>query len=152
MGPVTVLTFNEIEEALALKQRLEQAGICAEIQDDHEVQKLWFMSHPLASVHLNVPEAEQERVIHLLKEWDAREGVLQDAIHCPECGSPRIQFPQFTRRIASAWLGGLLCALGLMQRQFYCKDCHYTWPVAVKLRKRTDLLGWPKKQARSSRS
>ncbi len=152
MGPVTVLTFNELEEALPLKQRLEQSGICAEIQDEHGVQKLWFMSHPLASVHVKVREADKQQAIQLLKEWDAREGILRDAIHCPECGSPRVQFPQFTRRIAAAWVGALLCALGIMQRKFYCTDCHFTWPVAVKLREPTGLLGWPKKQARSSES
>ncbi len=149
MGPVTVLTFNDMEEALPLKQRLEQAGICAEIQDDDEVQKLWFMSHPVASVHVKVPEAEEEHARHLLKEWDAREGILRHAIHCPECGSPRVQYPQFTHKIAASWIGGLLCALGLMERKFYCKDCHYTWPVAVKVPPAQDLLGWPKKQAHS---
>ena len=44
MHPITVLTFNEVEHAQPLKERLEQAGIPAQIHDDRKLEKYYFVS------------------------------------------------------------------------------------------------------------
>src|SRR5207247_6872307 len=145
MKMVTEATFNEPEDAEPLKQRLEAAGIHAEIKDERKLQKYWFMSDPLAGVHLRVDREQFEMAGQLLRQWDASEGVLKHAIHCPACGSSRVEFPQFTRKFVSPGLYAVLCALGLFERRFYCEDCHFTCPLSQKLEPPTDLLGWPMK-------
>ncbi|HXG46623.1 MAG TPA: hypothetical protein VNO52_03290 [Methylomirabilota bacterium] len=146
MRMVTAATFNEPEDAEPLRTRLEAAGIRAEVQDERKRQKYWFLSEPLAGVHLRVDHDRFESASRLLSEWDATEHVLHAAIHCPACDSSRVEFPQFTRKFVSPGLYAVLCALHLFERKFYCQDCHYTWPVSEKLPRRTDILGWPVKE------
>jgi hypothetical protein len=38
----------------------------------------------------------------------------------------------------------LLISMGFAEKNFYCKDCHYTWPPKPKRKPERDLLGWPK--------
>jgi hypothetical protein len=146
MEKVTVLTFNEPEHAEPARRRLEEAGIPATINDERKLQKYWFISEPLAGIQVCVPLPEYERARKLLHEWDATEGILREAIHCPECGSSRVEYPQFTRKFITPTFGALLAAIGLVQREFYCVECQYTWPVKQRVRAETDILGWPIKQ------
>jgi len=146
MKMVTEATFNKPEEAEPLKKRLEAAGIRAEIQDERKLQRYWFMSEPLAGVHLRVDRNQYENASRLLHDWDAAEGVLKNAVHCPACSSSRVEFPQFTRKFVSPGFYAVLCALHVFERKFYCEDCHFTWPVQQKIDQPTDLLGWPVKE------
>jgi hypothetical protein len=146
MDVVTVLTFNEPEQAEPLKQRLEQAGIHAQIYDERKLQRFGFLSpEPLAGIRLRVDRKDFERARELLREWHEREGALRDAIHCPECGSSRVEYPQFTRKFVLPNFGALLCAIGLMEWEFYCQECQFTWPRKVNVPPKLDILGWPKK-------
>jgi hypothetical protein len=69
--------------------------------------------------------------------------LLQGQICCLQCGSPRVEYPQFTRKFITTTAADLACLLGLMERKFYCLDCHHTWPAAHQVRHRTDALNWP---------
>jgi hypothetical protein len=142
---VTEATFNEPEEARPLCERLEAMGIHAEVKDERNLQKYWFMAEPLAGVHLRVDRHDYERAHQLLTNWDAADGALKHAIHCPECGSSRIEFPQFTRKFISPSFYAVLCKLRLFEKKFYCEECHLTWPLSEKLPPRLDALGWPAK-------
>jgi hypothetical protein len=37
------------------------------------------------------------------------------------------------------------CFLHIVDKEFYCQKCHYTWPVSEVLRPETDVLNWPAK-------
>ena len=147
MEPVTVLTFNDMEEAEPLKQRLKQAGIPAAIYDERKLQKVFLCRETLAGIRLRVDRKDFERARVLLLEWHRQDGALRNAIHCPECGSSRVQYPQFTRKFVLPNFGALLCAVGLMQWEFYCQECQFTWPERVNVPPKLDILGWPKKES-----
>ncbi|HKQ36594.1 MAG TPA: DUF2007 domain-containing protein [Verrucomicrobiae bacterium] len=145
MEPVTVLTFNEPEQAEPLKQRLEDAGISAAIYDERRLQRVFLSRESLAGIRLRVDRKDFDRARLLLFGWDRHDRALKDAIHCPECGSSRIQFPQFTRKFVLPNFGALLCAVGLMEWKFYCQECQLTWPRKENVRPNLDVLGWPRK-------
>lgn len=129
MKEKTIATFNSPEQAEPLKQQLEQAHIHAEIEDETMMERLWFVAHPLASIRVKVPVEDYENAQKLMRVWDTENGVLQNAIRCPECGSSRIEYPQYTKNsVLPNVLGGVLSGLGLLEREFYCRDCQYTWP------------------------
>ncbi len=93
---------------------------------DRALEKLWFVhkSHP---VRIEVPCDQFELAEEMLIESDAR-GSLPDAIHCPECKSLRVQYPQFAHKsVIPNVIVGLMATFG-GQKDFYCEDCHYTWP------------------------
>lgn len=143
MKMVKEATFNELEEADPVRQRLEAAGIQADIKDRRKHHHFWGMAPPIAAVHLRVPKQQYEQADHLLHTWDSSEGILKCAIRCPECDSFHVEFPQFTRKFLSTRIEAGLFMLHILERRFYCKDCHYTWPLVVEVPKPLDPLGWP---------
>lgn len=124
---VTIATFNDAAKAEPLKQRLEQAGIPALVQDDSMLERVWFVKEKLANVRVKVESRDYERALELLRQWDV-DGALRDAVRCPECKSPRVEYPQFTRKFFLPNLVGLFASLGGTPKEFYCQDCHFTWP------------------------
>jgi hypothetical protein len=126
---MSVALFNDRPKAEPLRERLAQAGIPAEIHDELRLEKLWFACKTDCGVRLEVPASQFERAEDMLIEWDAKEGALRDAIHCPECGSLRVDYPQFTRKSLLTNLAmGVAANVGLMEKEYYCEDCHFTWP------------------------
>jgi len=129
MNRIPVAVFSSSANAEPLKQRLIQAGVQAEIHQELRLEKLWFVSKNSAGARLDTPADQFERACQLLLDWDTTEGTLRDAIRCPECRSLRVDYPQFTRKsFIPNLLMGLSAQIGLVEKEFYCQDCHYTWP------------------------
>ncbi len=143
MNTVPVATFHELEPAQRLHERLQQAGISAIINDESRRERLWFMSEPLAAVHVEVPQPKYLEARQLIQVWDTEGGVLHSAVRCPECSSSRVEYPQLTRKFITPIIARLFMALGVIGKEFYCLDCHLTWPGAYKLPKKLDILGFP---------
>jgi hypothetical protein len=142
---LTLATFNEKPPAEALKDRLIEAGLHADLVDDAGAQALFFMSrHPRANMIVRVRKEEYEKAKSLLQEWE-KDGVLAEAVRCPQCGSSRIEYPQFSRRTAGSMFFALLSAAHLIPREYYCEDCQFTWPDKVTAEIDRDALNWPRK-------
>lgn len=142
---ITVATFNDREPAEDIAARLRSAGFAAVVYDESNEQK-WklFNLKPRAHLRVRVHTADEAGALALLEEWAADPSVTQ-AVHCPECGSSRIEFPQFSRRTIMGALPAALAATGVIEKQFYCDSCHHTWsaePATVAAE--VDSLNWPK--------
>jgi transposase-like protein len=125
---VTIATFNEPAKAKRLKDRFEQAGIKADIHNEGHLQTVAFMSKPQANVKVQVDDQDFERGQQLMVEWEATDpDVASAVIRCPQCGSPRIEYPQLTRKALTPAMASILFALKIFPKEFYCEDCHYTW-------------------------
>lgn len=140
-------TFNDRDHAQPVVNRLQQAGFHARLHDETNWQK-HRLAEKLASVKVQVEESEYETAKQRLKEWDATEHWLDQAVCCPECGSPDVDFPQVTRKFILPSLHALFYRLGLEEKQFYCNTCHHTWPLRVKVEPERDPLNWPIKNSR----
>lgn len=143
MKTVPLATFNELEPAQTLQQRLKQTGIPATIYDESKLERFAFMSKPLAAIHVEVPQPQYLEARQLLTLWDTEHGVLQAAVRCPDCGSSRIEFPQLTRKFASPAVLRLFMSLHVIPPEFYCLDCHFTWPIEAPVERKLDVLGFP---------
>jgi hypothetical protein len=129
MNRIPVALFNERAGAEELGSRLRQAGVPAEIHDELRLEKLWFASKSSTGVRLEVPANQFERSAQLLIDWDIAGGALHGAIRCPECHSFRVHYPQFARHSLFTNLAlGFLSTSGLIDKEYYCEDCHFTWP------------------------
>jgi predicted RNA-binding Zn-ribbon protein involved in translation (DUF1610 family) len=141
---ITVATFNEPVPAEALKDRFCKTGLHAEVMDESSAQAFFFMSRdPRAHMRVRVPEEELETAKEMIRLWEP-EGVMSQSVRCPQCGSSRIEYPQFSRRILGSAFFGLLSAAHLFPREYYCEDCHFTWPDKVPLEVDRDALNWPR--------
>jgi len=141
---LTVATFNDVPPAEALKDRLIEAGFHAELTDDAGAQRIFLLSpHPRANLHVQVRKEEYEAGKTRMHEWE-KEGMLDEAVRCPQCGGSRIEYPQFSRRTAESMFFSLLTAAHLIPREYYCEDCQFTWPDKVKVEVERDHLNWPR--------
>lgn len=142
---ITVATFNSPAAAEHLAARLRDTGCAATVYDESGEQK-WklFNLKPRAHLRVRVPEPEEQRALATLTEWKF-DSVLAEAVRCPECGSSRIEFPQFSRRTIMGALPAALAATGIIDQEFYCESCHFTWPAEEPGPEvERDVLNWPK--------
>lgn len=124
---VTIATFDEAAKAKHLKKRFEEVGVKADLHNEGRLQAVATMSQPHANAKVLVTEEDFERANTLLMEWEATDPEIGAAIRCPQCKSPRIEYPQMTRKFLTPWLASILFALKIFPKEFYCQDCHFTW-------------------------
>jgi hypothetical protein len=142
-----VATFSELDSATAVRDKLEKDGIRAKVVDHSKFQKFVLFSKPLACDKVLVEEADFEKARQLLERADKQDHILRNEIVCLQCGSPHVDYPQFARKfITTTFFGVLFTLLRVMDKTFYCQDCHHTWPETEILRPRTDALNWPAAQ------
>ncbi len=129
MNWTRIALFLDVAAAELARGRLARVGVQAELHPGPLVARLWFVSKRERGLRLEVPVSESETAAFLLHQWENGTGVLQAAIRCPGCGSLRVDFPQFTEKsIFTNVAMGLAAEAGLIERYFYCEDCHNTWP------------------------
>jgi hypothetical protein len=146
MRTVTLATFNDVDHALPVVNRLQQLGFHPQLLDETKWQKHRF-AETLASVKVRVDENEFEPARKQLKDWNSSEHLLDQAVCCPECGSADVDYPQVTRKFMMPTLHMLLFKLGLNEKEFYCHTCHHTWPLRKKMEPERDALNWPIKNS-----
>lgn len=143
MKTVPLATFNDLNQAQSLQSLLIQAGISATIHDESKLERFWFMSEPLAARHVEVEQHNFLRARELMLEWEREGGAEKGVIHCPECGSSRVEFPQITRKFLMPMVQTVFMAAHLMPREYYCEDCHFTWPKEKPAEPERDILNFP---------
>ncbi len=143
---VTVAAFNEREPADLLAARMRQSGFSADVHDESQEQKLKFFNlTPRAHLQVRVPSGEEDRALATLAEWSS-DPVLSAAVRCPECGSLRVEFPQFSRKTIVGALPAVLAAAGVIEKNYFCLACNHTWPPkAPAPEPKLDRLNWPEK-------
>jgi hypothetical protein len=128
MTRVRVALFELPQAAEVVRQRLEKAGIAAEIHAEACLASLWFVFGKALGARLEVPIRLETVASRLLAEWDVAENGLPAVLRCPECGSFRVDYPQVTHKSVMTNLAlGLIAVVGLLERDYYCEDCHCMW-------------------------
>lgn len=143
MKTLPIVTFNELARAQQLQHQLERSGIPARIHDETKLERFWFMCEPLAAVHVEVQKSDYLRAQRMIEESTDMRATMAAAVRCPECRSPRVEFPQITRKFITPVIQVALMAVHAIPREYYCLDCHYTWPKVKPVRPELDTLGWP---------
>ena len=129
MSTLTVAIFRNNAQAEPIANRLISSGIKAEVHDGLALAKFWFVSRKEAGVRLEVPADQLEKACNLLLDLPE----MQNAIRCLKCRSFRVEYPQFTHKsMLPNLVVGLLAAIGRVEKQYYCSECHHTWPKDTK--------------------
>ena len=125
---VPIALFSSPERAKPLQERFLGAKLAAQLQGESPLARMWFVPKREAGVRLMVPAEQFETAEQRLREWDAQ-GALREAIRCPECHSLRVRYPQYAEHsLLTNVIAGLATTVGLVEKDFFCEDCHFTWP------------------------
>jgi hypothetical protein len=129
MKRLPVVLFSDRGIAVSIQHRLAQTGIDATLNEKPPLAHLWFIPKGHACIRVEVPAGRLEQAEHFLLDLDNAEGALRQAVRCPECSSLRVDYPQYAKHSLLTNLAmGLLAELRVLERDFYCEDCHYAWP------------------------
>jgi hypothetical protein len=124
----SVALFSDRAKAEQIEQRLKQGGFTTCIAPEPPLARLWFVSKRSAHF-LEVPTEQFGRAEQFLLELDRSENALSGSIRCPECRSLRVDYPQYARNSLLTNLAmGTAAELGVVEKTFYCQDCHFMWP------------------------
>jgi Zn finger protein HypA/HybF involved in hydrogenase expression len=125
---VTIATFDEAARAKHLKQRFQESGVRADVLTEGRMQAAASRAEAHANVRVQVEEAQFAKAQQLMLEWEQSDAEIGAAIRCPQCGSPRIHYPQMARKFPfTTGLFGILLALKIIPKEYYCEDCQNTW-------------------------
>ena len=130
---VKVAVFEELIEARVLEVFFNKRRIEARTYHDKILQLLLFLCPPRSTYQVQVRHGFAKHAIELLETDLDAPTILQKAIHCPECGSLSVDYPQLTRK---SFLPTLLMHLGIVARviehQCCCEHCHCVWYLSKK--------------------
>lgn len=149
---MTVATFDSEVDADRLRARFDEAGIGAEVLDERAEQRFLFFSKPHSGLKVRVGKDQVEQADRLMREWDRAEGILTDAVCCPECGSYAVEYPQFSRKTYQSVFFAMLTALRFMRRLYYCKECQFTWSPEPAVKRELDVLNWPIRKPKAKKA
>lgn len=126
---INLATFNDPEDAHALCRLLRRESVEAQVQDERRLQRNWFLTRRArAGIHVRVPEPSFAYASDLIERSNAARDIVRFAVHCPSCRSPRVHFPQMTRKnLLPTLMAQLLVLVGVMRQEYYCEACQYTW-------------------------
>lgn len=131
-----VAVFDRLDAGKSLENFLRERGLEARTYDDKLFRYFLFLRPPHVTYHVQV---RTNQFAEAAKSLEANPpAVLSMALHCPACGSLRINYPQMTRRFI---LPTILLHLGIIFRivehECYCEHCHHMWnlPADVRFRK-----------------
>lgn len=125
---VNVALFESMRDGEKLVEVLRNKKFEARVHFDRVLQMFLFLCPPHATYRAQVRADDLKIVAHLLETDPEFVPVLERAIHCPSCGSLRVNYPQMTRKF---FLPTLLLHLGIIFRviehEAYCEHCHHIW-------------------------
>ena len=129
MDLVDLASFDDESAMEAFSEHLKANGVGTDTYDEGDLQRFIYMSKPKASKKIQVREENYVRGVHLLIDFEKSHPHLAPLVHsCPECGSFAVEYPQYTRKFFTPLLVEWLSNIGLFEKEFYCRKCHYTWP------------------------
>ncbi len=123
---VDIALFEDLSDGKVLHTFLEGRGLEARTYDDKAFRYFLFLRPPQVTYRVQVRKNDFG---HALGFITAKPPViLEKALHCPSCGSLRVNYPQMTRKFI---LPTILLHLGIIFRVIehdcYCEHCHEMW-------------------------
>ena len=129
-----IAVFEESNEAQVLEAFFRNKGIDARTYNDKILRLFLFLRPPRMTFRVQVRHGFFKYAMDLLETESSVSALLQKAIHCPDCASLHVEYPQMTRKF---FLPTLLLHLGIIFRvikhECYCENCHCIWNLPERL-------------------
>jgi hypothetical protein len=123
-----VAVFDSMDNGKALEAILREKGFEARTYDDKWFRYFLFLRPPMVTYRVQVRKNHMEGANKFLAA--SSPAILSRAVHCPECESMRVNYPQMTRQFV---LPTILLHLGIIFRavdhQCYCEHCQHMWSL-----------------------
>ena len=129
-GWADVAVLEELNDGQMLAAFLQAQRLEARTYDDKLFRYLLFLRPPRVTYRVQVRKNAFRAATEFLER--NAPAILEKAIHCPSCGSLRVNYPQMTRKFFTPTVllhFGLI--LRLIDHECYCESCHYDWNLSL---------------------
>jgi hypothetical protein len=121
-----VAVYENATEGQALETLLRSMGYEARTYNDRLFRYFLFLRPPRVTWRVQVRRDGFSDATNALQKRSP--SILDQAIHCPSCGSLQVNYPQMTRKFI---LPTVLLHLGILfhviEHECYCEHCHHMW-------------------------
>lgn len=121
-----IAVFEELAAATGVETFLRGKGFKTRTHDDKWFRYFLFLRPPRVTYHVQVHHDDLKSADHVL--LSSTPELLTPALHCPDCKSLRVAYPQMTRKF---FLPTILLHAGILLRlvdhECYCEHCHSIW-------------------------
>ena len=126
---VDVAVFESEASGRMLAGLLGESGFEARTYDDKLFRYFLFLRPPRITYRVQV---RNNHFAEATRQLEAKApAVLEEAVHCPSCGSLRVNYPQMTRKFI---MPTVLLHLGIifrvLEHECYCESCHGIWNLS----------------------
>src|SRR5438067_866551 len=94
-----VAVFQDLNTGKSVETLLTNQLLTARTYDDRFFRRFLFLRPPRMTYRVQVHPQDLARALDYLRA--AAPNALREAIHCPDCGSLRISYPQMTRKFVT---------------------------------------------------
>src|SRR5271170_6559041 len=95
---VNVAVFEESNDAQVLEALFKNKRIQARTYNDKIFRLLLFLCPPRVTFRVQVRHGFFKYAMDFLETEPGVPAILQKAVHCSDCGSLRVEYPQMTRK------------------------------------------------------
>lgn len=124
---VDVAIFENLMDGLKLETFLKQSRFTTRTYNHRMLQLFLFLCPPHAIFHIQVRSNDYKVVADILNRNPTAKELVQKAIHCPQCHSLRVLYPQMTHDFSLPALVGII--FHMKNHEAYCENCHHRWTL-----------------------
>ena len=132
--PIPIASFDHLPPGQTLVRELTARGFSAALLNETAEQTMkFFTAAPRGQFRVTVPPDRMVAALEAfgqltpLPEDQAFACPLRQVIRYPDCGSTRVEYPQFSRNTIIGALPAVAAAVGMVEPEFFCQACHFTW-------------------------
>jgi len=127
MNSILIAAFEKRQAAEALAAYLLEKDIHATLMDLTVSMPGNALPADFAKYQVRVSEPDAPAAVQATSHTDNGITLMTTAIRCPECGSVRVQYPEFPRNFVVPFLFRLLVKSGAVQGAYACLTCKHEW-------------------------
>lgn len=125
---VNIAVFENLGDGRVLETFFRNHRIETRSYDDKMFRYFLFLRPPRVTYRVQVHSNAHRAAMEILNGAPESSAMLENALHCPFCGSLQVNYPQMTRKFI---LPTILLHLGIIFRvirhEAYCESCHHVW-------------------------
>ena len=127
MNSTLIAAFEKQQDAEALAGYLQQKNIHTTLVDLTVSMPGNALPADFAKYQVRAPEPDAPAAVQATSHTDDGIQLMKPAIRCPECGSVRVQYPEFPRNFVVPFLFRLLVKSGAVRGSYACLTCKHEW-------------------------
>ena len=123
-----IAAFENRFEAEKLFQLLEDRGVPSTLVDLSVQQPENAIPPDFAQYQIQVQESDEKAAEAIAYGTEEGLALLQPAVHCPECGSLRVLYPNIPRNFLVSAVMRVMVKMHVLDGQYLCMSCQHEWP------------------------